>query len=418
MSTESKTLKRIRTKELKVGMFVHDVGRDWLHRPWWSRGKMLATSDEINHLLEYGISEVTIDLAKGLAPDQMTARAGPPGAKPEAPQKIQELERRKQPRPEKSLDATSLDEEIPRARKAYTQALGLTHQFLNDIRTGKKMDVHQVEENIENLIDSVFRNRDGLLAILKLKQYDEYTFTHSLNVAVLAVSAGRSVGLERSELLQLGVGGIFHDIGKTEIPPEILNKPGRLTDEEFKIMKLHPVRGDEILDSYQEVTPLARQVVRHHHERIDGTGYPDGLAGADIAPYIIISGMADVYDALSSDRVYHKGMLPHEALKVIFSLRDKHFPPVWVDRFIQCLGIYPIGTTVRLNTGEIGVVCGMNHSSLLRPKVRLCLNAQGHQIQPLNKTWDLNHPGRADREIREIVDPHHFNIDPALCFEV
>jgi len=418
MSAENKSLRRIRTKELRVGMYVHDVGRDWLHRPWWSRGKMIANSDEIKDLLEYGISEVTIDLAKGVAPDQMTAQAGPSEAKPQAPQKIQELERRKQPRPEKPVDPAGLDEEIPRARQAYTQALGITHQFINDVRTGKKMDVTQVEESVENLIDSVFRNRDGLLAILKLKQYDEYTFTHSLNVAVLAVSAGRSVDLERTELLQLGVGGIFHDIGKTQIPPEILNKPDRLTDEEFKIMKLHPVRGDEILDDYQEVTPLARRVVRHHHERLDGTGYPDGLAGADIAPYIIISGMADVYDALSSDRVYHKGMLPHEALKVIFSLREKHFPPVWVDRFIQCLGIYPIGTTVRLNTGEIGVVCAVNHASLLRPKIRLCLDARGRRIQPLNKTWDLNHPGLADREIREIINPENFDIDPASCFEV
>ena len=282
---------------------------------------------------------------------------------------------------------------------------------MSDVRAGRKMEVGPVKENVESMIDSVFRNRDAMMALLKLKNYDEYTFTHSLNVAVLAVSVGRHLGLDRAKLAEIGLGAIFHDVGKQLIPMEIINKPGKLTDEEFNIVKGHPVLGFDLCANNKQVSTLALQIIRHHHERLDGTGYPDKLSQERITSIIAISAMCDVYDALSSDRVYHKGMLPHEALKVVYNLSGKHFPQTWVERFIQSMGIYPAGATVRLSTGELGIVMMVNRGHLLTPKIRLVKNARGNEVTSF-KVLDLCEDGMTKRRIVEVIDPRTEGIDP------
>jgi len=395
-------------------MFVYDVGRSWLKHPWRTKSKTIESSQDIDLLLEFGITEVTIDLAKGLTPEDVHNQVDPVEKK--APPAIQQVERRTRPRPEKHPDLASLEEEIPKARQAHIQALDITREFINDARTGNKIDVEKVQESVDGMIDSLFRNRDALLTILKLKTYDEYTFTHSLNVGVLAMSVGRSLNLSRDELSALCMGGMFHDVGKTGVPEKILNKPGRLTEAEFEVMKGHPVIGFNLLEHYKNIPSISLDVIRFHHERIDGSGYPDGLVESRMGPHIVISGMADVYDALSTDRVYHKGMPPHEALKIVFSLRGKQFPPEMVDTFIHSLGIYPPGTTVKLNTGETSVVHSVNHSSMLRPKTIIVFDKKGQAVTK-TKIMDLNEQGFSDRQIVEVVDPKALGIDPAKYFE-
>ncbi|MBF0529874.1 MAG: HD-GYP domain-containing protein [Deltaproteobacteria bacterium] len=255
-----------------------------------------------------------------------------------------------------------------------------------------------------------------MLALIKLRKYDEYTFTHSLNVASLAISFGRHVGLPRKELKRLGLGAIFHDLGKIHIPEKILCKAGKLDDQEFSVIKMHPDIGCSILaEQYPDLPSDVVLIVRHHHERQDGSGYPTAMSGSQIPPFITISGMCDVYDALSSDRVYHKGMLPHEALKVVFSLRVNHFPPEWVEKFVQCLGIYPIGTTVRLNSGEVAVVMTINTSNLLQPVLRLILDADGRFLSMI-RDLDLSEPRYKHKKIHSVLDPTKYGIDPAGCF--
>ncbi|MEW5722172.1 MAG: HD-GYP domain-containing protein [Thermodesulfobacteriota bacterium] len=424
MSGREDRFKKIPTKDLKVGMFVEDVGRSWLRHPWLKKKKLVTDQETVKELLEYGISEVVIDLARSVTLAQIGREvepARPPadevetGAQSRGPAGIEELERRKTPRPETPGEPVHVLDEMPQARQAYRRALDVTREFITEARAGRKVEVEKAQETVEQMIDSVFRNRGALLALTNLRKYDEYTFTHSLNVSVLAVSMGRHLDLRRSDLRRLGLGAMFHDLGKTGIPNAILNKPGPLTEEEFEIIKKHPVIGAQIMERHQGVSPYMVDMVRHHHERLDGSGYPDGLSGGQLEPHVLISGLSDIYDALSSDRAYHKGLPPHQALRVLFTLRDKQFPANLLDRFIQSLGIYPAGTTIRLNTGEIGVVFAVNHGSLLRPQIILVLDSDGDPVIS-NKLMNLNAKQFADREIAEVVDPENFDVDPARYF--
>jgi HD-GYP domain-containing protein (c-di-GMP phosphodiesterase class II) len=322
------------------------------------------------------------------------------------------VERRKKPRKEEKKDQVPLSEELPHAEQTYLKALSLTHEFMNDARAGRKVEVDRVKESLNEMIDSVFRNRDAMLSLSKLRKFDEYTFSHCLNVTALVMAVGRHINLNRGQLMDLGLAAMFHDLGKTRIPEAILNKPAKLTDEEFGIMKTHSALGETVLlEQVDRVPSGVLRVVRHHHERVDGSGYPDGLTGDKFRPGMIICAMADVYDALSSDRVYHKGMMPHEALKVVFSLRDKHFPGIWVDKFVQSLGIYPVGTVVRLNNGLIGVVVSVNHSCLTKPKVRGIMNPAGKRLDD-PRTYDLTESSLLDWEIKEVIDPKPLGLDP------
>ncbi|MEW5725424.1 MAG: HD-GYP domain-containing protein, partial [Thermodesulfobacteriota bacterium] len=364
------------------------------------------------------IDQWTFVEARETTPEQVVRKIEEPEVRIVDARRIVDLDRRRKPRPEKPRDDLSLDEELPRARQTYARALDVTREFMADVRAGRQINVEKVREHLEDMIDSVFRNRSSLVALLKLRTYDEYTFTHSLNVTALALSIGRSVNLNREQLNALGLGAMFHDLGKTRVPEAILNKPGRLTDEEFALMKEHPALGIQVLaERHHDLPSSVLQIVRHHHERLDGSGYPDGLSGGQLEPFIIISGICDVYDALSSDRVYHKALVPHEALKVVFNLRGKHFPQVWVDRFVQCIGIYPVGTLVLLSTGDVGVVSEVNQASLVRPVVRLILDRKERPVAGV-KYVDLNQMDNEGLDVADVLDPQKMRLDPAQYFPV
>jgi len=313
----ARRLKKIQTKDLRVGMFVHDVRRKWFHHPWPHKSKLINSISDIEQLKEFGIKEVTIDLAREV-PAKKKAPEDEESAKQD--QEINELQDRIGDEAKDQPESVPLEVELPRARKTYLDALETTREFLADTRAGRKINVARVRDNVEEMIESAFRNRDASLALIKLKTYDEYTLTHSLNVGVLAISMGCHINYPRGKIRQLGIGAIFHDLGKTKIPSKIINKKSQLTEEEFKTIKFHPVIGAQILEKTQDISNQSITIARHHHERIDGTGYPDGLSGNQLDPFMIISGISDVYDALSSDRIYHSSILPHEALKSIFAL--------------------------------------------------------------------------------------------------
>jgi HD-GYP domain-containing protein (c-di-GMP phosphodiesterase class II) len=432
-------LEKIKTKDLRIGMYVVDVGRSWLHHPWPTRSKFITSTKDISLLEEYGIREVTIDLsrkatgsvyselgiteetvvqAQELAVNDVAAVQvrEPEPLPPDEQQDILNAERRKTPRPDKTMDQVPLDDELPKARKTYSRALETTREMVSGFLVGRKIEVDKVKDNLDEMIDSVFRNRDAMVALIKLQQHDEYTFTHSLNVTVLAMSVGRQVGFTRDQLHILGLGTIFHDLGKFQVPDAILNKPGRLTEEEFEVMKTHPELGARALaDQGLDLPEAAFNVIRHHHERSDGSGYPAGLKGDEIDPFMIISALSDVYDALSSDRVYHSAMPPHDALKVVYSLREQHFPQTWTERFVQSVGIYPVGTTVRLSSGEIGVVTAINHASLIHPVVSIGIDRKGRPISR-RRTIDLSDENNMDIEIAGIVSSRSYNLNPVSFF--
>ena len=414
MNGEKEKLVRVQTKDLKVGMFVHDVGRRWIGHPWPRKSKLITSENDVKQLRRYGIREVTVDLNRNRRP------------RTEAVEEIQEdghetieelpaVENEPVELFEEPPELIPIEDEIPRAREVYFTALETAREFTIAARAGRQVNVAKVRENIEELIDSAFRNRDAALALLKLKFYDEYIFTHSLNVAVLAIGMGFHMNLTRADILNLGMGAMLHDLGKTGVPLAILNKKGRLTDEEYNTIKGHPLIGARLLEKHQEVPPQTIDMTRHHHERIDGSGYPDGLSGDELNSMLTITSLSDVYDALSSDRIYHKGLLPHEALKTIFALRDKQFNRLWIERFVQCLGIYPAGTLIQLNSGEIGVVSSVNRSMLLRPVIRPIFDRFGRRATDKD-FLDLQDSKYLDRSIIGVLDPKELKLDLSSYF--
>jgi putative nucleotidyltransferase with HDIG domain len=278
---------------------------------------------------------------------------------------------------------------------------------------GKAIEISEVKAQVNTIVDSVFRNRDALLCLANLKDYDDYTFLHSVNVGILAVSFGRHLGLSKDQLENIGLGGLLHDIGKTQIPESILNKPGKFTEEEYTIMKHHVNLGVEILNKHDHIPQEATLVTSQHHERFNGTGYPQRLYGDKISLFGQIAGLADVYEAMTCDRVYQKTTSCHTTLKKLYEWGDTFFSRSLMERFIQCIGIYPFGTFVELNTGHCGIVVSVNHDALLRPDVLILFDEdkkpQNPRVFELAKERDSS--GGGLYSIQSELDPAAWGVN-------
>lgn len=413
---------KVQTKELRPGMFVADVGRSWFNHPWTTKSKLLTSAGDIKLLMDYGISSVTVDLSKStpsvvaeLSGDKTPVEKVEPEAQVEQPK----------PEPRKIIATASpevlsaMEEELPRAAKAYKKTLDTSKALLAACKMNKKIELQAVRENIDELVESVSRNRDALLALIKLRQFDDYTYTHSLNVSVLAISTAKNMGLSDDELKILGLGTMFHDLGKSRIPGHILNKPGKLTDEEFSVMRNHAALSGRIIQEQRLVVDdLVYKIARNHHERDDGSGYPDKLRGDAIPHLVTICGLSDVYDALTSDRVYHKGRSPHEALQFIYGLRGTHFSAEWVDRFVQSVGIYAPGTIVQLNTDHAAVVMDVNPNALHAPLIKVIADPTG-MLYSRPKLVNLADEKEAKGlVIKKVVPRDEAGIDPSYYFNI
>lgn len=410
-------LKKVLTRDLRLGMYVADVGRGWLNHPWKTKSRLISSPDEIRELLEYGITEVVIDTDKS----KITPSGAPSKTDSSASAaKVSSEEKSAPPRGAVKITPNPVSEveiELPKAAKAYNKALDTSKALVAACRMNKKIELSAVQENVDELVDSVSRNRDALMALMKLRRFDDYTYTHSLNVSVLAISAGKSLGLPDDDLRVLGLGTMFHDLGKTRIPGHILNKPGKLTDDEFAIMRDHAALSGKIIqEQHLKVEDIVFQIARHHHEHNDGSGYPDKLQGEAIPHLVTICGLSDVYDALTSDRVYHKGKSPHESLKFIYSLRGTHFQAEWVDRFVQSVGIYPPGTIVQLTTDHVAVVMDINQAALHTPLIKVIADPTG-MIYSRPKLVNLASENEAQGlKIKKVISRDEAGFDPAYYF--
>lgn len=279
-----------------------------------------------------------------------------------------------------SGDSVSMKRELRAATSIRAEAEAIVRGFLGSVRNGGGIEAEAVSSTVGKMVDSVIRNQDALSSLVRLKSVDDYTFAHCVNVCILSLSIGRHMGLSREELQDLGVGAILHDVGKVLVPEQLLKKPGALSEDEFTEMKRHAALGDEFLEKSGGISDRARAVAREHHEKFDGTGYNRRLTGKDIHHFARITAVADVYDAMTSNRVYQKGLRPEEAMKRMYGMRGKSFEPEIVERLIKCLGVYPVGTVVKLNTGETAIVHMPNHSRPLQPRVMLLM---GKDSSPL-----------------------------------
>lgn len=399
---------KIDVNDLEHGMFVSELDRPWTETPFLLQGVLIESREDIaefQRLCNY----VYIDVERSrevIAPKLHTLAAKPPTEeKPKSNEVTLQLVEREQ---------EAFRKELKVARKVHHRTRGYIDKLLDDVRLGNSLDTDTARELVGELADSISRSPDAMLWLTHMKKRDEYTSIHCMNVCILALTFGRSVGLERKQLDMLGLGALLHDIGKMHVPLEILNKPGRLTDEEFDIVKTHSMSGYNLLRQKKDMPGDVLDIVRSHHERINGRGYPDGLIGDVIGLLVQITSIVDVYDAITSDRCYHDGIAPHDALKNMFDWAGDNFDAALVEQFIKCLGIYPIGSMVELNTGHIGIVVSASEKARLRPIILVVINKNGKRYD-VPRLLNLAHPQWSKEEnlleVKRIVSSHETDLD-------
>ncbi len=419
--------KRIALEQLTVGMYVAGLDMSWMETPFFRHRMMITNPEQIAKLRASGVRYVEIETERGGDLKEPPEKASPNlsvheffKAGPSAP--TDDLLLLKEPSGEQQVPdsnfasgtaPTSFGEELEAAKGVYRDAKHIVERAMQDVRMGREINLDVVDKVVDGLADSVLRNMDALTSLSRLKSFDEYTFFHSVNTAVLALALGRSLKMDRDTIHLLGVGTLLHDIGKTKLPLKILNKPGRLEESEFEIVKQHTLRGAEILS---RTTGLREEAIRpalEHHERVDGTGYPHHRKGDELTQFGLISSVVDIYDAITSDRCYHKAMPPYKALQFLFTLGQKgHLDPQMVQRFIKCIGVYPVGSCVTLDTGEIAVVTQIHQERPLNPKILLIKDMGGRVFVP-PRALDLAAQDHASaRSITLVLNPHDVGIDP------
>lgn len=416
--------KKIPVQDLRPGMYVSELDRHWRETPFLFQGFEIESDEQIEEIGRY-CKHVTIDTEQSLiisSKRRPAANTPPPSTAPaQEPKRIVKLEKvldRFTPghrRPPRYQDVTVLEEEIGHAREIVTETREAVYNIMGDVRLGRSINTKGAKKIVADMVDSVIRNPDALMCLNQLKDKDEYTALHSLRVCVLALAFGRHLDLSDVELNMLGLGALLHDIGKMKVPNDIINKPGKLTDEEFTLMKSHVPRGVEILEQTNGIPSVAIDVARYHHERYAGGGYAAGSKGDEIGLFGSVGGIVDCYDAITSDRSYHAGLSAHDALNKMYSWRGRDFQPILVEQFIQCMGIYPIGSVVELSDGSIGVVVSINRARRLRPKVAMVLNTDKTPFVP-SRVIDLmtyaNEKGSAKLEIRKVLPPGEHGVMP------
>lgn len=377
-------IKKISISEVRLGMYIHKISENWMDHPFWKSAFLLSEQAELEKLRRCDLKELWIDTSKGLDVQHANTMETD---KPVNPVPVQTLP------VEQKIEKVALAHELVAARKVHAKTKAVVVSMFSDVRMGKSVQVEEALILVDEINLSMERNTNALMSLIRLKTADEYTYLHSVAVCVLMVALGKQLGLRGEELKQVGVAGLLHDIGKMAVPHEILNKPDKLSDEEFDIVKNHPRRGWEILRTVFQVDVPALDVCLHHHERMDGKGYPERLSADTLTLHARMGAVCDVYDALTSDRCYKKGWEPAEAIRKMALWKDGHFDETVFRAFVKTVGIYPVGTLLKLKSGRLGLVVEQSGKSLLTPIVKVFFSTRtnGHipvEIIDMSKSED------------------------------
>ncbi len=317
------------------------------------------------------------------------------------------------------------NEEIVEAAKIKNAARLVVGGVLEDARNGEPISLEPVQDSVKTIMDSMQRNTDSILSLSMLKQHDEYTFMHSVNVGVLIIAFCRSLGMDEEQVIAVGVGGMLHDVGKTRVSKHILDKPSTLTTAEWTKVRRHVELGKRILQRTPRIQEASIQVADLHHERIDGSGYPGGLLGEEISTIGKMSAIVDIYDAITTSNSYRKGQAPHNVLRKLLGWSKTLLDNVLCQRFINCVGVYPMGSFVQMENGLLAVVITPNRESLLHPKVNAILDSRiKKRIEPkeinLMEYKDKTEGGfnilKLESQEKWGIDPREFMPMPELFF--
>ena len=416
--------KKIDVTDLEMGMYVSELDRPWLETPFMFQGFELINEDQVSEIRKH-CAYVFIDIEKGIDVSAKKKegyeqrKAALDAADEKIKARLRELtnsaavsDAKKKRKP--YIDRVTFEQEMERAKEYEAEARATMRGAVEEAEKGNKIDLERATNAVARMADSIIRNPDAMVCLSQLKDVSEYTALHSVRCCILALAFGRHLALSREDLVVLGMGAMLHDIGMSKVPEEILNKQGGLDPKEFEIMKKHIQWGVEIVQRSGTVHPGVLEFITQHHERADGTGYPAGRKKEAIAPAGAIGSIIDVYDAVTSERLYSGGLSAEEALKRMYEWRDKDFSSQLVEEFIKCMGIFPIGSLVELSTGSVGVVVTINRARRLKPKVALVLTASktpySHKI--VTDLAEHKDAQGGELKIKRVLPAGSFNINP------
>ncbi len=431
----SKPLRKIDVDGLRVGMYVSRLDRPWLETPFLFQGFFIRNENEIEDLRRY-CDFVEIDLEESDA--RIVQFLDAPNSSNQQQSKASErrgiwrsLWQRicslfgwkvaEAPRDFKPgdfyQDTASIADELVVAKSIHSGALEKLMNVLEGIRNGSAISMPELEVVTGAMVDSVLRNSTAMALLVRMQQKDEYISAHSMASSVWALIFGRHLGLDKEALKAVGLGGLLLDVGKMKMPNQLLQKKGELTDPEMAYIRTHVDIGLEVLRESGDVDRRIMEMVATHHERYDGSGYPKGWKGNQIPVFGRIGGIVDSYSAMITDRPYAKAMSSYDAMREFKALSDKHYQAEMVEQFIQALGIFPVGTLVELNTGEIGIVLKEHHATRLQPELAIILDSEKHPLREF-ETIDLSKQrGQAPSVwIERGVEPGAYDIDPREFF--
>ncbi|MGL4564420.1 MAG: HD-GYP domain-containing protein [Halioglobus sp.] len=400
---------QINSSELQLGMYVSGLDRPWLEVPFPVQGFRIESPEDILRIQKY-CKYVFVDSTKSSVPGGKITRK----ALIRQRKNNQQIFRGRRLKP--YADSASWGEEFPRAKAAVEILTQTVDCIFEQVSRGAALDVVKVKQSVDPMIDSISRNPDACIWLARMKQQDSYTYQHSVGASIWAVALGRQLGLPKSDLRSLAVGGLLFDVGKLQMKPELLGANRSLTEEEFAELRGHVARGVEMIRHSGLMNHDVLDMVAHHHERHDGSGYPGGLQGDSIPVFARIAAIVDCYDAITSHRSYARGIPPSAAIKKLYEWRDLEFQAELVEEFIQAVGIYPAGTLVELTSGEVAVVVAEYRTRRLRPKVMVLLDANKQPSADIEIIDLLSQKLTAEGEpleIRTSLEPEAYGIDMA-----
>lgn len=357
---------KLAVNQLQVGMFVAELDRDWLETPFPLQGFFIRSQSDIDALSDYCKHVYILSTGKLNFSGKVDFESGV-------------LIGRK---PVQYPISASFSDEFPAVHSLSGSIREHVKSMLHRIREGELVSVPEARKLVEKSVESVIRHPDAITFMTRLRGLDDYTTEHCMNVCLLAVVFGRRLGLRKQQLINLGLCGLLHDAGKARVPPEILNKPGRLDERERKIMMQHPALGKSLLEEKKDAYQEAVEVAFSHHERPDGKGYPRGLPAKDISLFTKIISIVDVYDAVTGDRVYAKGRPITDAMRIIYEGRGSQFDADLALAFLQTIGVYPPGTLVELANGCLAVVADRSKGPRHLPTVLVLTNTRKQRVLP------------------------------------
>ncbi|HOE90753.1 MAG TPA: HD-GYP domain-containing protein [Candidatus Cloacimonadota bacterium] len=369
-------IKEVLIKDVKLGMCLANDTTNNKNEVIYRKGFYFTSREQIIRLLDEGVKSILVNITASLIDMRSSKQI----------EQSQEFVKKENEALYKQVD--ELDAEQEKVIDLYQSSQNVINDLMNNARFGKALNLDVVQKQTIDVLNSIRKNELALLSLINLKNFDEYTYTHSLNVSILSAAFAWNLKFPEDQLISIGRGAFFHDIGKAKVPLSIVNKPGALSESEKRIMQMHPSYGEQIYNQEIITNEIERGIVTQHHESFDGSGYPHSLEGNRISKYASIVSISDFFDALTTVRSYRPEVHPSEVIQIIYSLSAKKFDPRVVNHFIKTIGIYPIGSLVELSNDQIAIVKAFSKENLLKPIVEL-LKVENGYLASQNKIVSL-----------------------------